>query len=133
LPFPVSGKVDRGDLVSRSTTEPVSRGDGPRSALETVVTGIWAEVLDVREVSLDHDFFSLGGDSVHAGRIAARLRHALDLTDLSLRAVFSTLTAGAMSDWLRAHDPTGHIDTVAEVYLDVESMSEDEIDAELPR
>ncbi|ONI86947.1 hypothetical protein ALI144C_09855 [Actinosynnema sp. ALI-1.44] len=47
--------------------------------VEAVVTAIWCDVFDVRAVDPDADFFSLGGHSMIAVRMAARLRERLGL------------------------------------------------------
>lgn len=45
----------------------------PRNALETELVAIWEEVLGVDQLGIDDDFLSLGGDSLDAARIAARV------------------------------------------------------------
>ena len=66
-----SGKVDRGALPA-----PVFVGGGVPGAgraVEQIVAGVFAEVLGVDRVGLDDDFFALGGDSLVATRVGARL------------------------------------------------------------
>ncbi|SES27105.1 nonribosomal peptide synthetase protein BlmV [Lentzea xinjiangensis] len=48
----------------------------PRTDAERTVAEIWREVLDLDEVGLDDDYFALGGDSVHAIVIVAKLEMA---------------------------------------------------------
>ncbi|MFD5823957.1 condensation domain-containing protein [Lentzea sp. NPDC060358] len=81
--------------------------DGPavqqesRTDTEQTVAGIWEEVLDLDEVGLDDDYFALGGDSVHAIVIVAKLEtaglriSAQDLFGLAtVRAVAERASAG---------------------------------------
>jgi acyl carrier protein len=72
------------------TAEPAA---GPLSRL---IAAAWTEVLDVGEVGLDDDFFALGGNSLHAVRIVARLEEDLDV-DLSVRDVLETRSVREMS------------------------------------
>ncbi|MFD0648200.1 condensation domain-containing protein [Streptomyces malaysiensis subsp. malaysiensis] len=48
----------------------------PRTPAETVLAGIWAEVLGVPEVGVADNFFALGGDSILSIQIVSRARQA---------------------------------------------------------
>ena len=48
------------------------------TAVEEIVASVFAEALGVDRVGLDDDFFALGGNSLIATRVAARLGQALD-------------------------------------------------------
>ncbi|TDD80405.1 non-ribosomal peptide synthetase, partial [Actinomadura rubrisoli] len=75
LPLNPNGKVDRAALPIPETA-PAGREplDTPQ---ELLVAGAWAEVLELTEVWADDDFFALGGHSLAATRVAARLREEL--------------------------------------------------------
>ncbi|ALG10539.1 acyl carrier protein [Kibdelosporangium phytohabitans] len=53
--------------------------DADDHGIEAVVTDIWCDLFDVRVIEPDADFFSLGGHSMIAVRMAARLRERLGL------------------------------------------------------
>ncbi|SFL32940.1 non-ribosomal peptide synthetase [Streptomyces pini] len=80
LPVTANGKLDRGALPA-----PPAPGSGgrahvpPRTAAEEAVAAIWADVLDVERVGAEDDFFALGGQSLVATRMIARLRVLLDI------------------------------------------------------
>jgi len=65
LPLNAHGKVDQDQLPP---PEPVNTEGGgyvaPRTAVEKVLSRIWAEVLNVENVSIEENFFALGGDSI---------------------------------------------------------------------
>ncbi|HBS60840.1 MAG TPA: non-ribosomal peptide synthetase, partial [Firmicutes bacterium] len=72
IPMTVNGKVDKRALREMSKdfsarTEYVA----PRNEAEEKMAAIWREVLDVEQVGIDDDFFSLGGHSLKATRLAA--------------------------------------------------------------
>ncbi|WP_437729162.1 amino acid adenylation domain-containing protein [Sorangium sp. So ce861] len=74
LPLSANGKVDRKRLPAPVT--PVASEephDPPRPGLETQLAERWAELLRVGRVGRASDFFALGGDSLLATRLAARL------------------------------------------------------------
>ena len=85
LPLTAHGKLDVNALPAPSHT---ADGRPPRTELEKVVCGLFAETLGVDAVDLDDHFFELGGHSLLATRLLSRLRETLGV-DLSLRAVFT--------------------------------------------
>ncbi|MFD8406063.1 amino acid adenylation domain-containing protein [Streptomyces anulatus] len=75
LPLTSSGKLDR-----RALPDPGMRAPAavtlPQTPTELAVAGIWAEVLGVAEVGVDVPFADVGGHSLAAVRLVARLRFA---------------------------------------------------------
>ncbi len=72
VPLTPVGKVDRDALPAPEVATHPYRA--PRTDLEAVVARVYAEVLGVDQVGLDDDFFDLGGNSLVATRVVARLR-----------------------------------------------------------
>ncbi|WP_394620024.1 amino acid adenylation domain-containing protein [Lentzea sp. JNUCC 0626] len=76
LPLNASGKVDRAALAelpwSVESSGHVVPADGP----ETVLAGIWAELLGVDRVGARDNFFELGGDSILSIQVVSRARRA---------------------------------------------------------
>ncbi|MGW1591220.1 non-ribosomal peptide synthetase [Streptomyces sp. NPDC002386] len=67
-------------------------GEASPGGLEETVARIFRDVLALPEVGLDDDFFDLGGDSLRAMRIAARIRSELDADfDVELLFDYSTV------------------------------------------
>ncbi|MEV4534049.1 non-ribosomal peptide synthetase [Asanoa sp. NPDC049518] len=77
FPLTNSGKVDRAALPApvRPAAEPV--GGPPLTESERTVAAVWCEVLGVAEVGADDNFFDIGGQSLLAIGLAARLRRRL--------------------------------------------------------
>ena len=90
LPLTPVGKLDRSALPAPT---PVVTGefDAPRNAVEQQVAQVFAEVLGVDEVSATAGFFDLGGNSLSAMRVTARVGDLLG-TDLSVRDLFDAPT-----------------------------------------
>ena len=51
----------------------------PRGHVEELLAEVWSEVLEVEPVGRDDSFFDLGGSSVQAMRVAARVRARLGI------------------------------------------------------
>ena len=77
LPLNLAGKVDRRALPEPSAE--LREVAVLASALEQRVAAIWSEVLDVPQLGRDDDFFALGGDSLAAMRVVARVAEQLGL------------------------------------------------------
>jgi acyl carrier protein len=88
--------VDRFALPIPSLAPSQTAAEPPRSALEELVAGIWSEVLACGRVGLHDDFFELGGYSLLAIRLLARLRDATGV-ELPLRALFAYPTVAEMA------------------------------------
>lgn len=75
------GKVDRKALPSPSEAlSGRSTYVAPTNAMEANLVRIWEEALDVKEVGITDNFFSLGGDSLKAIRVANKIQQIVDET-----------------------------------------------------
>ncbi|KWC52010.1 hybrid non-ribosomal peptide synthetase/type I polyketide synthase [Burkholderia ubonensis] len=88
-----NGKLDRASLP-----EP---GDGvdhvePGNALEAQLAAIWQEVLGKNRISATANFFELGGNSLSATKVAARIRRDLQVK-LEIRSLFSHPTISSLA------------------------------------
>ncbi len=81
FPLTVSGKVDRKALLQMAAQqdEPViSAAVQPQTELESAIAEVWKEVLKKKQISVEENFFDLGGDSLLIVQVHARLRKALN-------------------------------------------------------
>jgi epothilone synthetase B len=81
LPLSSNGKVDRSALLSREddAPQPVAEYTAPEGEMEEQIAGIVAEVLGLKEVGTQQNFFELGASSVQLIRIMNRLKKKLDV------------------------------------------------------
>ncbi len=88
MPMTASGKVDRAALPKPEALREMDETRGaPRTPTEELVAGIWCEVLGVEVVGREDSFFDLGGHSISAIQVVARIRDLFRL-DLPTRSVF---------------------------------------------
>ncbi|NUT79699.1 non-ribosomal peptide synthetase [Pseudomonas brassicacearum] len=109
LPKTSSGKLQRSACRSRladgsldsyaqfpSAQVEIADESAPSSELQTLIGQIWREQLQVEHVQADDHFFLLGGNSIAATQVIARLRETLGL-ELNLRLLFEAPTLAAFA------------------------------------
>lgn len=96
LPLTPNGKVNRKVLPA---PEKASTGAGgpPRTETEKSVAAIWTELLSVEDIGIEDDFFDLGGQSMTAVGLVARLRATFDL-NIELATLFERPTISGIAE-----------------------------------
>ncbi|MFI6688245.1 amino acid adenylation domain-containing protein [Streptomyces sp. NPDC050485] len=89
LPLAPNGKLDRAALPEPEFTGEAYRA--PRTPQEEVLCALFAEVLGLDQVGIDHNFFDIGGHSLLATRLVSRIRTSLGI-EVPIRAVFDSPT-----------------------------------------
>jgi oxalate---CoA ligase len=100
----------------------------PRTDLEAAVAEIWSSVLRVDRVGVDEPFLELGGDSILAGRVAARVSKRFAI-ELSLTSLFAAPTVAAMAAIVDRK--TAEISVrpdLERLVAEIESLSETEVE-----
>ena len=68
----------------------------PRTPTEELLERIWAEVFGLERVGIDQDLFELGGDSLRATQLLARIQDAFGM-DLPIDALFAAPTIAGLA------------------------------------
>jgi amino acid adenylation domain-containing protein len=114
LPMTPSGKADRGALPEPDWTSllDVDRAE-PATPVERLLAALWQELLSVPEVGRHDDFFGLGGHSMLAARLLARVRELFAI-DVPVLTLFESRTVAEFADALeRLETSPGHLSAVA--------------------
>ncbi|MCW5625026.1 MAG: hypothetical protein KIT73_09950, partial [Burkholderiales bacterium] len=94
LPLTPNGKLDRRALPAPDAVRADHRP--PVTAIEQTIAELWRSALGVDAIGLDDDFFALGGSSLVAMQLMARLQETFGV-ELSLGQLFGALTPGAQA------------------------------------
>jgi acyl carrier protein len=98
----------------------------PRDDVEGVLTDIWGELLGIQGIGVEDDFFELGGDSLLATQLVARLREMFQLELLEI-SIFEEPTIAALAGTLAAQETSpGQVAAIAKVHRQVEQLSPSE-------
>ena len=136
IPLTSNGKLDRRAVAALLEPEArSSREDGaPRNDVEAALAEIVAEVLGVNSVGVHDDFFALGGDSVLATSVIARVRDWLEIDHAVVGDLFATRTVAGLAERLDGREAQrgtpGRLAVIARHYLDVAALTDEEVLAE---
>lgn len=102
LPLTPSGKID-----ATALPQPETRYVAPRTPIEALLADIWADLLGLDHVGVEHNFFELGGHSLLATRILSRTQSAVGV-DLPLSAIFESPSISELAKRLHAEHTLSH-------------------------
>ena len=115
IPKGPTGKLERISLADRLQARLKAEFVAPQGPVERTLCRIWAEVLGLERVGTGDNFFALGGDSLQATRVVARVCSAFQV-DLPVSVMFRQPTVAGQA-------------TVIEAMLidEIQSMSEQQV------
>lgn len=102
FPLNTNGKIDR-KALPQPLAQDMAVGERlpPRTPTERAVAGIWASVLKKELFGVQDNFFMLGGHSLSASQVVARIREELGVP-LKLPSIFINPTVEALSNEIDA-------------------------------
>ena len=100
IPQGPTGKIQRIGLAERLRENRQQAFVAPRDFVEGILAQAWAEVLEVARIGIHDNFFALGGDSLNATRVAARVVALLPV-ELPTTALFRQPTVAELAARIR--------------------------------
>ncbi|MBI5652422.1 MAG: amino acid adenylation domain-containing protein [Chloroflexi bacterium] len=109
LPLTPNGKVNRLALpapmmIAESTADDARAFIAPRTRVEKILAAIWRELLKLDRVSVEADFFNLGGHSLMAVRMFTRIEQSLGIR-FPITALFRAPTIAQLAEVIERRDP----------------------------
>ncbi|MDL5610974.1 non-ribosomal peptide synthetase/type I polyketide synthase [Bacillus halotolerans] len=98
MPLTSNGKINRKVLPApEASLQQTAEYVPPGNEVESKLTDLWKEVLGISHAGIKHNFFDLGGNSIRAAALAARIHKELDV-NLSLKDIFKFPTIEQLAD-----------------------------------
>ncbi|WP_338150687.1 amino acid adenylation domain-containing protein [Rhodococcus qingshengii] len=97
FPVTVHGKLDRKALPDVNFEPQALQYVAPRTPVEETVAAIFDDLLGTSTVGVNDDFFALGGNSLSAARLVARVNSVLG-ERINIRDVFDASTVAALAE-----------------------------------
>jgi acyl transferase domain-containing protein/acyl carrier protein len=104
----------------------------PRNELESLICRTWEELLGVAQVGIRDHFLDLGGDSLLATRLAARLRQSLQI-ELPVRLFFERSTVAELAEAVAEIQGQRSAAETQDLLANVRGLSEEELEREIQR
>ena len=107
LPLTANGKLNRRALPAPGVSRPDMEADyvAPRTPTEELLAEIWSEVLKLKQIGVNDDFFQLGGHSLLATQVISRVRERFRI-ELPLRYLFEFSTVAGLASAVDDFDKT---------------------------
>ena len=109
LPVTANGKINY-MLLGQDVTEPVTKAEEahtpPRTATERSLARLWREFVSAEKISIEDDFFALGGDSLLVTRLVNRIETTFGI-EASLHDIFQHPTLGELATVVAARSIGG--------------------------
>jgi amino acid adenylation domain-containing protein len=97
LPVTINGKLDRQAILDRLESPPPVRNIDD---IESALLQTWRDTLSIRDITLDDDFFELGGDSLASVEIVTWAESTFGV-ELELAALFEHPTIRTLANAIR--------------------------------
>ncbi|MGD1424879.1 amino acid adenylation domain-containing protein [Mycolicibacterium septicum] len=98
LPLTVNGKLDKRALPAPEFHSAATYR-APRNQREWALAALFSDILGGTRVGIDDSFFDLGGHSLSATRLLARIRTELGVA-IPIRVLFDVSTVSGLADWI---------------------------------
>ena len=109
IPLLPNGKVDRKVLLNLEL-EMYTGVEylAPSSVEEEKLVQLWQEILHVKRIGVNENFFQLGGHSLKAANLAARIHKEFQVT-IPVREIFNRCTISALAEYIQNSSKSEYI------------------------
>ncbi|SHJ91509.1 amino acid adenylation domain-containing protein, partial [Clostridium cavendishii DSM 21758] len=102
LPVNRSGKLDKQalpDIINEVKDEYIA----PRTELEELVVKIFEDVIGINNISIDSDFFEIGGHSLRATKVVNRIENETGVK-IPIKIIFAERTAESIAKYIAKYE-----------------------------
>ena len=101
FPLNQNGKVNRKVLQDISLSENIESHDCvlPGTKTERAMSKLWEEILETKKISIEDNFFDLGGSSLHALKLISVIKTKFDV-NLLFKTLYEKQTIKDLAEWI---------------------------------
>ncbi len=117
LPVTTNGKIDYKALPLPATGNQPNiprRSEPPKTETQKQMVELWSEILDRRDISINDDFFKLGGHSLAGLKLFSRIQNQFDVK-LPLATLFKSPTINQLASIIDRNRVKRNIQLIAKV------------------
>lgn len=129
MPLNSNGKIDRRALMEEEQKglEAKATYQEPRTYIEETLAGMWKEVLGIERVGIKDNFFEVGGHSLMAAQIMARVKRNFGV-EIPLRLMFDEPTIERLAiSIVETQTEQLEDEEMAKILADLEEISDAEV------
>lgn len=134
IPKGATGKIHRIGLAEKFASALKQNSVAPVNDLETLLAGIYEDVLGLDKVGRHDNFFTLGGNSLQGTRLITRIRSVFQV-DLPITILFRKPTVAELGTEISQGGNAEDLALVSEILAEIDGLSDEEarqlLDSEL--
>ncbi|WP_346868751.1 amino acid adenylation domain-containing protein [Clostridium sp. UBA5119] len=99
MPLTTNGKLDRRALPEPNLDVTLTEYEAPRNEIEKILAKIWSEILGIEKISINDNFFEIGGHSLKATMLMSKIHKHLN-KEVPLKELFKSPTIKDLSNYI---------------------------------
>lgn len=112
FPLNNNGKLDTQALLLWASQQRCKKYIAASNDMEIAISQVWQDILETDKISIDDNFFDIGGHSLAAIKVVARLRESLG-RELPTNIIFQAQTIQALAMFIENNTETQHLQEIS--------------------
>ncbi len=119
IPLTVNGKVNKSALLEIAKNQKAEAVEAvkcrpPENNMQKLLIEIWKEILGINSISIDDNYYEIGGDSLKAIAIISEIDKRMNIK-VPVREIFRNCTINTLSGYLQRRQENKKEDTIKRV------------------
>ncbi|MBN1050272.1 amino acid adenylation domain-containing protein [Clostridium botulinum] len=107
IPLTYNGKINRRALPEPMLNRNLYKYEGPRNDIEEKLVKVWCEILDLKNVGINDNFFDIGGHSLKAILLISIIQKEFN-RELKIDELFNASTIKELSEYITLKDEVNY-------------------------
>ena len=126
IPKGATGKLQRIGLVDKLKDKLETNNILPSNEIQKKIAEIWHEVLNLESISIEDNFFILGGDSIKGTQIVNRINKIFNLNLINV-ILFQKPTIAQLAIVIAEENQSNYEDEITQLANELQNLSPEEI------